>query len=162
DAVDDERPVGVERVGAVDRPADDDGAEAAHIAQLGLPRHERLQLTLALKLEPVDRLLGDDQELREVDRVHALAEDRALAAALAYLGLALGAGLPPGEERTRVLEVVAGDHLAERLAGQKGLAVAGVDVADLTLRDGDEGHLVDAELPPPEAEVKAAAEDLGL
>ena len=66
------------------------------------------------------------------------------------------------QERAGVLEVVARNHPAERLAGRQRLAVAGIDVGDLALRHGHQPDLVDAELPPPQAEVDAAAEQVDL
>ena len=46
--------------------------------------------------------------------------------------------------------------------GSERLAVACIDIADLALRHGDQRQLVDPVLPSPEAEMHAAAEDLGL
>ena len=42
------------------------------------------------------------------------------------------------------------------------LAVAGIQVADLPLRHGDQRHLVNAVLPAPPAEVQTAAEHVRL
>src|SRR5436305_1735528 len=66
------------------------------------------------------------------------------------------------KEGMRVLEVVARRDPAKRLARLERLAGAGIDVADLALRDGDEPHLVDAILPSPQAEVQATAQQVGL
>src|SRR5262249_17889828 len=62
----------------------------------------------------------------------------------------------------RILELVAFGDPAERLAGGERLTVAGIDVADLSLRHGDKRYLVDAILPAPEAPVYAAAQEIGL
>src|SRR5262249_53678312 len=97
-----------------------------------------------------DRVLGDDDEQRGVDRVEALAQHRALAAALAAVV----------EEAPRILEVVAVDDAAERLVGGERLAVARVDVAEPALRDEHERQLVHAVLPREEAEVHAAAQQV--
>jgi hypothetical protein len=66
------------------------------------------------------------------------------------------------EERHGVLEVVALDDLAQRLARLQRRAVAGVDVPDLPLRDRDQRHLVEPELPRPQPQVIAAAQELRL
>ena len=83
----------------------------------------------------------------------AFAEDGALPAALAVTGVLPG----PLQELLRVLGVVALDDAAERLTRRQGLAVARVDVADLSLRDCDQRGDVDAVLPAPVAEVQPAA-----
>ena len=101
-------------------------------------------------------------EEREVDGVHAFAQDRPLPAALAGDGSCSGLTCSPHQEAAGVLEVVARDHLAQRLAGRQGLAVAGIDVADLALRHRHQRDAVDPVLPPPEAEMQTAAQDLGL
>src|SRR5205085_4493227 len=117
-----------------ERGADDDGAEAVDPPQLGLPAHDRLQLAVPpLHAEAVDGVLGDDDEQGRVDGVDAFAEDGALPAALpAPRPVLAGAA----QEGAGVLEVVGRGDAAERLAGRQRLAVAGVDVADLALRDG--------------------------
>ena len=74
---------GMKRIGRFDRPADDDRVEPVDLPQLVLPAHQLFQLVLALDIEVVDDVFGDDDEEREVDRVDAFAQDRALAAALA-------------------------------------------------------------------------------
>ena len=104
----------------------------------------------------------DHREQREVDRVDAFAQDRPLPAALAEDRLVLGARRLAPQESAGILEVVAGNDLAQRLARQQRLAVACIDIADLALRHRDQRHLVDAVLPSPEAEMQAAAEDLRL
>ena len=131
---------GLQRVGRRDRAADDDRVEAVDLLQLVLPADQGLELALALELQAVDRVLGDDDEQGEVDRVDALAQDGPLPAALADVRLA---ALDPGvaeQERVGVLEVVAVDDAAERLARRQRLAVAGVDVADLPLRARSRGR----------------------
>ena len=60
-----------------------------------------------------------------------------------------------GEERGGILEVVALDHAAERLPGRERLAIAGIDVADLTFGDRHQSHFVDGILPTPQADVDA-------
>ena len=60
---------------------DDDGREAAalgnHLRHLAEDR-----VVVAVHAEVVELALGDDEELREVDRVGAFTKDRALRAAL--------------------------------------------------------------------------------
>ena len=78
------------------------------------------------------RRLGDDDELREVERVGAFTKDRALRTTLAAVG----------EERLHVLEVVAVHQTRQGLLRLERLSVAGEHVADLALRDRDERHHV--------------------
>ncbi len=148
--------------GASTGAADDHRIEALVLAQLVLPVDERLELLRAAGLQAVDRVFGHDREKREVDRVDAFAQDGPLAAALAQDRLVLGARRLAPQEAPGVLEVVAGNDLAQRLARRQRLAVAGIDIADLALRHRDQGHLVDAVLPPPEAEMQPAAQHLRL
>src|SRR5439155_16758612 len=72
------------------------------------------------------------------------------------------AGSLPYQKGAGVLKIVAGDGAAERQARRQRLAVAGIDVADLALRHGDQRANMNAVLPPPVAEVDAAAEQVGL
>src|SRR5205823_9645905 len=92
--------------------------------------------------------------------VNAFTHDGPLPAALAALRVVLAAAV--AQERAGILEVVAVDHAAERLAGLQRLTVAGVHVADLALRHRDQRDLVDAVLPAPVTQVEAAAEQVGL
>ena len=66
------------------------------------------------------------------------------------------------EEGFGVLEVVAADHAAERLARLERLAVAGVDVADLALRNRHQRHAVHLVLNRPFEEMHAAAQQAGF
>ena len=144
--------------------ADDDRTEAGGGTELRQPAAERLLLGTGLHdLEREDGVLTDHREQRRVDRIDALAEDRPLASLLA--GDPAGGGVSGGleaEEAAGILEVVAVDDPCERLAGGKGLTVAGKDVADLPLRDAHQWRGVDGVLPAPPAEVEATAEDVGL
>ena len=110
-------------------------------------------------MQAVDDVLGDDHEQGQVDGVDAFAEDGPLPAALAAPA---DSSSPARPGRRGLLEVVAVDDAAQRLAGRQRFAVAGVDVADLALRNGDQRHLVDAVLPAPQPEVQAAAQQVGL
>src|SRR5205823_2438074 len=107
----------------------DDRVEAVDAVQLPLPANQRFHLARLLQRQPMDRVLGDDSEQGHVDGVDALAQDGALAAALAARRF-----LYPAQERAGVLEVVARDDPADGLARQQRLAVPGVDIADLALR----------------------------
>ncbi|MEZ4410700.1 MAG: hypothetical protein R3A52_30085 [Polyangiales bacterium] len=101
--------------------------------------------------ERAHALAGEHDELREVERVGALAED-----------LALRPALPARREEARnVLEVVGGEVAREGLRGAERAAVAGEDVPDAPLADGDQREAVHAVLEghPP---VDASAQDLGL
>ena len=144
--------------------ADDDRTEAGGGTELRQPAAERLLLGTGLHdFEREDGVLTDHREQRRVDRIDALAEDRPLASLLA--GDPAGGGVSGGleaEEAAGILEVVAVDDPCERLAGGKGLTVAGKDVADLPLRDAHQWRGVDGVLPAPPAEVEATAEDVGL
>ena len=123
---------------------------------------QRLELLRAAGFQAVDRVLGHDREEREVDGVDAFAQDGPLPAALTQDRLCSGLVGSPPRKRAGVLEVVAGNDLAQRLARQQRLAVAGVDITDLALRHRDQRHLVDAVLPAPESEMQAAAQHLRL
>jgi hypothetical protein len=105
----------------------------------------------------------DDDKQGRVDGIHTFANNGALAAALAPgKSAATVVGAASNQERLSVLEVVALDVLAQRLAGRERLAVAGVDVSDLALRDSDEPGFVDRVLPAPIAEMHAAAKQRRL
>ena len=162
DAVDHDLLVGIERVGRLDRTADDHRIEALVLAQLVLPVDQRLQLLRAAGFEAVDRVFGHDREERDVDRVDTFAQDRPLPPALTQDRLVLGARRLAAQEAAGILEIVAGNDLAQRLARQQRLAVTGVDIADLALRHRDQRHLVDPVLPPPQSEMQTAAQDLRL
>src|SRR5207244_530844 len=107
--------------------------EAAAVAQLLLPAYEFLELVLAAQFKVIDLVLGDNDELRAVNGIDAFAKNSALPAALAAK-LVL-AGL---EEALGVLKVRTFDDAGEGLARLKRVAVAGVNVADFSLRDGDQ------------------------
>ena len=144
--------------------ADNDRLEAGGGTELGQPAAERFLLGTGLHdFQREDGVLTDHREQRRVDRIDTLAEDRPLASLLA--GDPAGGGVSGGleaEKAAGILEVVAVDDPCERLAGGKGLTVAGKDVADLPLRDAHQWRGVDGVLPAPPAEVEATAEDVGL
>ena len=127
--------------------ADDQRAEALQRPELVLPLFQALR-----PFQRKHAILGDHVEQRDVDGVHAFAEDAPLTAFLPAVG----------EKLPRVLEVVAVDHPGQGLRGDQLVAAAGENVTDLPLFDGDQGQLVDRVLPAPEAEMEAAAEDVGL
>ena len=131
--------------------ADDDGCEPVPIgdeASHGL----EARVVVVFERQRVDRLVGEDGELREVDRPGALAEHAAL-----------GATLPPVvEERPGILEGVRTRGVGrERLVRREGKPIAGEDVAEAALGDGDERDRVDAVLEGTE-EVPATPHHLGL
>ena len=130
-----------------DLPRDDQRAEAAELPELMLPLLQALGI-----FQGKDAVLGDHVEQGDVDGVHAFAEDAPLPALLPAVG----------EELAGVLEVVALDDFAQGLRRFELFAAAGEDIADLALLDRDQGELVNGILPAPEAEVQAAAEDVGL
>src|SRR5262249_47356985 len=114
--------------------AHDDRAEAIVFAQLLLPRPELFDLVLSIEDHVIDRILSNDIEEREVNRVGAFAKDRALTTALA-------ARL---EESRRVLEMGAINGARKRLVRRESFAVAGVDVRDFSLRNGHQRHAVNS------------------
>ena len=75
-------------------------------------------------VQAVDHVFGEHVEEREVEGVDAFAEDRPLPTALAGGRLLIGTHLLTHKEAAGVLEVVARNHTAQRLAGAQGLAVA--------------------------------------
>ena len=87
-------------------------------------------------------------EERRVDAVVAGGEEAELPAALAAVG----------EERLRVLEVVALHHAAEDALGGQRRAVLGHHEGDLAGPHDDERHADDLVLPAPQAEVPARRE----
>ncbi len=131
--------------------ADHDRVEPAHGQQLGLPGAV-LRLVVLLDRPAVGLALGNHHEQRHVDRVDALAQEAPLPAALALVV----------QERRSVLEVVAVDHLAQRLRRRQRLAVAGVDVADLAFGDRHQPLLVQPVLPGEIAKMQSAAQQPGL
>ena len=131
--------------------ADHDRREALDLAEMLAHRVDRLALRGVVELVVERALLGEDDELGEVEGVRALAQDRALGALLAA-GRHEGAG---------VLEVRTLDHLCQRLVRAQRAAVAGEDVADLALGDRDQRVAVDA-VQERAQEVDAGAEDVGL
>ncbi len=131
--------------------ADDDGHEAVVLREVILPGHALAGLAAAGGAG-MHGAFGDDYEEGGIDGIHAFAEDGALAAALAALA----------QEGLGVLVAMDGDSAAECLRGAERFAIAGVEVADAALRNGDEGHHVDAEHPARVAEVQATAEHAGL
>ena len=116
DAVDHDLLLGIERVGGLDRTADDHRIETLVLAQVILPVDERLQLFRAAGFKAVDHVFGDHREERDVDRVDAFAQDRPLAAALTQHRLVVGACRLAAQEAPRILKVVARHDLAQRLA----------------------------------------------
>jgi hypothetical protein len=141
DAVDKDRLVRNERVGRLNRTADHDREETENLIELGLPAHQGLELVLATEIETVDSVVSDDDEEGQVQSINTLAENPPLSIALAGDGLGLGASGLADEERSCVLEVVACHDLAECLAGRERLSVAGVDVANPSLRHTYQGTL---------------------
>lgn len=129
----------------------DDGIEAVDTLQLLLPVVV-LPLVPLLDRPTEDLVFGDHDEERQVDRIDALPEDGALPSSLS-----LGA-----QKRLCVLEMVAVDDAAQRLSRRQRHTVAGVDVADLALRDRDERLRVDPVLPWVEAEVNSSTQQLCL
>lgn len=101
----------------------------------------------------IDPLLGDDGELRGVDRIGALAKD-----------LSLRSLLPAAhQEAARVLEVgfVVGIVGGEHLRGPERRAVAREHVGDASLADRDEIGFVEP-IHEGHEDMNAAAQDLGL
>jgi hypothetical protein len=129
------------------RPLDDHGGEAAALADDGGHLAD-LRVLLAIDREKVDLVVRDDDELREVDGVRALAQDLALRAALA-------AALEEGDD---VREVVGRYVRGERLHRLEREPVAREDVADGPLRDCDQGEAVHLVLDGHQP-VQAAAQD---
>jgi len=129
---------------------EDDWAEAGALADH--LRHVAEDAGVAaIDRQVVHLVLGDDDELHQVDGVGPFAQDLALRAALAAVA----------EEGAHVLEVDRGGVGGERLRRAERLAVAREDVADLALRDGHQRRGVDAVLKRRE-EVPAAAQHLRL
>ena len=101
----------------------------------------------------IDPLLGDDGELRGVDRIGALAKDLSLRSLLAAAH----------QEAARVLEVgfVLGVVGGEHLGRPERRAVAREHVGDASLADRDEIGLVEP-IHEGHEDMNAAAQDLGL
>ena len=101
----------------------------------------------------VDAIIGDDGELRRVDRVGALAQHFALRALLAATE----------QESPRVLKVgfVLGVVGAEHLRGAERRAVAREHIGDLALADRDQIRFVDP-VHEREKQMQAAAQHFGL
>ena len=108
-------------------------------------------MVVAFEHQAVDALARDDDELRQVDRIGALAQDRALRALLPAIG----------QEGRDVEEIGSGRIARQRLGGAERRAVAREDIADLALWDGDQRLGVHAILERHE-EMIAAAQDDGL
>ena len=129
---------------------DDDRLErVAFVEQLGHAADD-----VGIGIDAIDRIGavgGEHDELREIDRVSALAQDLALRTLLAARG----------QEGAHVLEVVCHRVGGKRLGRRQRLAVAGEEIADLALRDRDQRDLVDAVLERHE-EMVAAAQHVGL
>ena len=132
------------------RALDDDRLEAVALGDQRAHAAEQIVVGLAQRQE-VEVAVGEDGELREVDRVGALAQDLPLRAALAALA----------EEALGVAEVVRDGVRGQRLRGRQRPAVAREDVADLALGDRHQRHDVDAVLER-EEHVPAAAQHVGL
>jgi len=109
------------------------------------------RLLTAVEGQVVEIVAGQHHEEREVDGVGALAQEHALRPLLAA----------PAQEGRGVLEVVGAQVGGQRLGRRQRMAVAGEDVADLSLRNGDQPHLVDTVLERLQ-EVPAAAQDRRL
>ncbi len=119
------------------------GDDGAHLLEQGA--------VVGVELDAVDLVMRDDDELRQVDGVGALAQDLALRTFLA-------AGF---EEMARVLVVGRLDIARQGLCRLQRDAVTGEDVADLALRDRHQRLHVQAELER-EEEVVTAAQDTRL
>ena len=105
----------------------------------------------AFEHQAVDLVAGDDHELREIDRIGAFAQYRAL-----------GAFLPALRQETAHVEEIGGYRIAcERLRRAEGGAVAREDIADLALGNGHQWLGMQAVLERAE-KVEAAAKDFGL
>jgi hypothetical protein len=94
---------------------------------------ERVRLR-GVKRQEMDALVRDHDELRGVEGIGTLTQDLALRSALT-------AG---AQEGGYVLKVIGRDVARQRLRRRQWLPVACEDVADLTLRDRDQRHLVQA------------------
>ncbi len=127
--------------------ADDDWLEAVHVAQKHLPFLTLGDFFVADR-SGVHAVFGNDDEEREIDRIDAFAQNRALAATLPALI----------QECRRILKRVALNCFSERLDWRQGAAVAGVDVADAAFGNLHERLLVDAELPREVSEMQPAAQ----
>ncbi len=106
-----DRLIGIERVGRLDRTADDHRVEALVLAQLVLPVHERLQLFRSTGFQTVDGVFGHDGEERDVDCIDAFAQDGPLPPSLSHERFPLGAGGHASEKAAGILEIVAVNHL---------------------------------------------------
>jgi hypothetical protein len=151
--------VGLElRLHLVRRLLLDGGAVLQQLDQRHLLRDRLLHgvehpLLLGAERMAVDALVGDDGELRRVDRVGAFAQDLALRALLAAAG----------EKAARVLEIrfVVGVVGGEHLRGLERHAVAREHVGDPALPHRHEVGFVNPVRERPE-HVDAATQDLGL
>ena len=114
-------------------------------------------LRVGHRLQGVDLLFGDDDEQRRVHGVRPFAQDRTLPTALAAQPVGRGP-----QELASVLEVTARHDPPERLARRQRFAVASIHIAELALRHRNERRLVYDVLPPPVAEVDAAAQQFRL
>ena len=122
---------------------------AAALDQLRHCRKERR--VVRVQRDRVIALRGQHDELREIERIGALAQDLALRAFLTAIF----------EKGARLLEVVGVDVGGERLCRSEGNAVAREDIADLTLRDRHQRLAMHAILERHE-EMIAAAQHLRL
>jgi hypothetical protein len=94
--------------------ANDDGVESVVRLELFLPAPEPGRVVVAQGTR-VDALIGNHDELGEVDRVHAFSQN-------ATLPTTLSVGL---EEGASVLEVIAGHDGAEGLPGKRRESIFG-------------------------------------
>ncbi len=93
----------------------------------------------AAERQGVDALIGDDDELHQVDRVRPFTQDPALRAALTAVL----------EKTLHILEILRFLVGGEHLGGIEKTAVTGKDVADLALGNGHQGRRMDIVLERP-------------
>ncbi|OQA13936.1 MAG: hypothetical protein BWY63_03317 [Chloroflexi bacterium ADurb.Bin360] len=87
----------------------------------------------AVQRQVVDALLRDYDELRQVDGIRAFAENLPLRSPLSAAA----------QEVLHILEIIRGDIAGEGLCCRQWYAIAGKDVADAPLRDGNQWFDVD-------------------
>ena len=100
----------------------------------------------------IDRILGDDDELAQVEGIGALPDDLALRSPLS----------PVFEKGSDILERLSlRDHLPQGLGGGKRLPVPRKGIGEMSLGNGHQGVDVDPVLEP-EEEMHPTTEDIGL
>ena len=124
---------------------DDHGLEAASPGDDGLHLAKQFAV-IGVEHQAIDLIAGDDDELRGVDGIGALAQDGALGAFLAALR----------KEGAHVKKIGRGRIAGQSLRRGQRCAVAGENIADLALRNGHQRLAVDAKLKGKEEVVAAA------